>query len=140
MENIIIGLNFGGGLGRQLVWIFVCLFKIFLVLFASPEVQTTIETGIQRQLLPPSPEDRRLSMLHMKHLISSGVKRVFNYLALDSGITFLQKQQGRNGFLTGLDKVPHHQPQDQEPFLSHRGSYFKPAHQGRQKEKLFRAP
>lgn len=52
----------------------------------------------------------------MRHLISSGVKRVFNYSALDSGITFLPKQQGRNGFLTGLDNVPHHQPQDQEPF------------------------
>ena len=30
-------------------------------------------------------------MLHMSHLISSGVKRVFNYLALDSGITFSDK-------------------------------------------------
>lgn len=51
----------------------------------------------------PKPRGLRLSMLHMRRFISNGVKRVFNFSALDSGITSLTKQQGRNSILTGLD-------------------------------------
>lgn len=44
---------------------------------------------------------QRLSRPHRRRLAWSAIKRVFNYSAVDSGITFLTKQQGKRCFLTG---------------------------------------
>ena len=55
-------------------------------------------------------------MLHMSHLISSGVKRAFNYLAMDSGITFSDKtarQEQLSKYIRSLSPPPAH---DRVPF------------------------
>lgn len=72
----------------------------------------------------PKPRGQGLSRPHMRRLISSGVKRVFNYSALDSGITFLAKQQGRRRFLTGSDRFLPTGPRT-KAISPHRRSYFK---------------
>lgn len=55
-------------------------------------------------------------MLHMSHLISSGAQRVFNYSALDSGITFPDKTAGGQQLSKWIRLFPPHQPHDREPF------------------------
>lgn len=113
MESIIPGQNYLGE-----VFVSFHFFKkdcLIFILFASHEIQTTIETGIKRQSLPQT-QRREDSACCIWATWFQVVLRGFLITQLWTQVSpSLTKQQERNSFLSGLDNFPHHQPHDQEP-------------------------
>lgn len=92
----------------------------------SSKVQMAIEADIKRQSLPWAHRTETQQATY-EMLDSSGVKRVFNYSALCSGIAFLAKQRGKRCFLTGsnwIRPLPPRSPRT-KAILPHRRNYFK---------------
>ena len=93
-------------------------FKGFLVfiLFASHEIQNTIESGIKRQSLPQAQRIEGSACCIWATWFQV-VLRGFLIAQLWTQVSpSLTKQQQRNSFLNGLDHFPHNLPHDWEPF------------------------
>lgn len=79
-------------------------------------------------------------MLYMSPFISSDVKRVCNYLALDSGITFPNKTAREEQLPTWISSLPPPAAPWLGAILPHGRSYFKLAHWKRQERCYFEFP